>query len=83
MTSRFETGLYHGEWGKTWPCRTSTEACSSETDAKVSIVVTLVLIVTALFDLRVSAGIATVYLVFYGVYRLRRERREKERSGST
>jgi hypothetical protein len=45
--------------------------------------VALVLIVTALFDLRASAGLATVYLVFYGVYRLRKERREKGRSEST
>ena len=45
-----------------------------ETEAKVSIIVALVLIVTALYDLRISAAIASVYLVVYAVHRLRKGR---------
>lgn len=49
-----------------------------ETEAKVSIAVTVVLVVTAVVDLRVSAAIATVYLIAYGVYRMRKHRRRRE-----
>ena len=45
-----------------------------QTEEKISIIVALVLIVTALYDLRISASIATVYLIIYGVRRLRKQR---------
>ena len=45
-----------------------------EDETKVSIAVALVLVLTALYDLRLAAGLATIYLVIYGVRRLRKER---------
>jgi hypothetical protein len=38
--------------------------------------VTIILVVTALVDFRISAAIATVYLIGYGMYRMRKTRRK-------
>jgi hypothetical protein len=47
-------------------------------ETKVSIVVALVLILTAfLLPLRVAAGLATVYLLVYGILRLRKRRQSQ------
>ena len=43
-----------------------------QTDVKISIIVAFVLIITAFFDLRIAAAIATVYLIIYAVRRLRK-----------
>jgi len=46
----------------------------AESDAKISIVVAVVLVLTALYDLRISAAIACVYLVIYAMLSLRKRR---------
>jgi hypothetical protein len=45
-------------------------------EVKVSIIVAVTLIVTALVDFRISAALATAYLIGYGVYRMRKTRRQ-------
>lgn len=45
-----------------------------QTEAKISIIVALVLVVTAFFDLRIAASIATIYLIVYAMRRLRKSR---------
>ena len=54
------------------------EVGNSDNEAKVSIVVTFVLVLTAFIDFRIAAAIATAYLIGYGVYRMRKQRRQKE-----
>jgi len=48
---------------------------NSETEAKVSVAVTVILVLLAFVDLRISAALATAYLVAYGVNGLRKKRR--------
>lgn len=43
-----------------------------ETETKIGIIVALVLVLSAFYDLRISAALATVYLVVYAVRRLRK-----------
>ncbi len=45
-----------------------------ETEIKVSIIIALALILTAFIDKRISAGLATVYLIVYAVRRLRKRK---------
>ena len=49
-----------------------------DNEAKLSIAVAFVLILTAFINFQISAAIATAYLIGYGVYRMRKQRREKE-----
>jgi len=51
---------------------------TSETEAKVSVAVAVILVLTAFVDLRISAALATAYLIGYGVNRLRRDRKRRE-----
>ena len=46
-------------------------------ETTVSILVALLLVFTALFDLRVAALLATVYLIAFTVYRLLLRRRKR------
>ena len=48
-----------------------------DNEAKVSIIVAVTLVVTALVDFRISAALATAYLIAYGVYRMRKTRRKQ------
>lgn len=48
-----------------------------EAEVAVSILVALVLVFTTLFDLRVSAWLATVYLIAYTIYRVIVKRRRR------
>lgn len=52
------------------------EARSSDNEAKLSIIVAAVLVITVLIDFRISAAIATAYLIGYAVYRMRKTRRK-------
>jgi hypothetical protein len=45
-----------------------------QTETKISIIVALVLVLAAFFDLRIAAGIATIYLIVYAIRRLRKSR---------
>lgn len=56
----------------------TSEAMTSETEAKVSIAVAVVLLLVAFVDLKISAAIATAYLIAYGVYGMRKNRKRKE-----
>jgi hypothetical protein len=51
---------------------------TSDTEAKVSLAVAVILVLTAFVDLRISAALATAYLIGYGVNRLRRDRKRRE-----
>jgi hypothetical protein len=48
-----------------------------ENEAKVSIIVAVVLVLTAFIDFRISAALATAYLIAYGVNRMRKTRRKE------
>ena len=48
----------------------------SENETKVSIIVAFVLVLTAFMNFRISAAIATAYLVVYAVNRMRKQRRQ-------
>ena len=54
------------------------EAIISETGTKVSVGVAVVLVLLAFVDLRISAVMATAFLIAYGVNRMRKQRRRKE-----
>ena len=54
------------------------EAIISETGTKVSVGVAVVLVLLVFVDLRISAVLATVYLIAYGVNGMRKQRRRKE-----
>ncbi len=45
-----------------------------ETELKISIIMALALILTAFIDFRISAGLATVYLIAYAVRRMRKRK---------
>ncbi len=45
-----------------------------ETEMKISIIMALALISTVFIDFRISAGLATVYLIVYAVRRMRKRR---------
>jgi hypothetical protein len=49
-----------------------------ETEAKVSLAVAVILVLTAIVNLRVSAALATAFLIAYGVNRMRRARKRRE-----
>ena len=49
-----------------------------DTGTKVSLAVILLLVLTAFVDFRISAALATAYLVGYGVYSMRKARKRKE-----
>ena len=53
-------------------------AIISDAQAKVSLVVALLLVLLAFVNLRISAALATAYLVAYAVNRLRKDRRRRE-----
>jgi uncharacterized membrane protein YraQ (UPF0718 family) len=50
----------------------------SETELKVSVAVTVILILLAFVDIRLSAALATAYLIGYAVHRMRKDKRRKE-----
>jgi hypothetical protein len=50
----------------------------SETGTKVSVAVAVILVLTAFVDLRISAALATAYLIGYGVNRMMRDRKRRE-----
>jgi Flp pilus assembly protein TadB len=49
-----------------------------ETEAKVGIAIAIVLVLTAFVDLKISATIATAYLIAYAVNRMRKDRKRRE-----
>lgn len=49
-----------------------------DTEMKLSLAVVIVLIITALVDLRISAALATAYLIGYAVNRMRKNRIRRE-----
>jgi predicted membrane protein len=51
------------------------EGWSSQSEAKLSVIVALILILAALFlSLQIAAALATVYLIVYGIRRMRKRR---------
>jgi prolipoprotein diacylglyceryltransferase len=50
----------------------------SDNEVKVSIIVAIVLVLTAFINFRISAALATAYLIGYGVNRMRKQRLKKE-----
>jgi hypothetical protein len=46
----------------------------SESGTKISVLVAILLVILALIDLRISAGLATIYLIAYAINRLRRRK---------
>jgi len=49
-----------------------------DTEAKVSVGLAVILVLTAFVDLRISAALATAYLIGYAVNRMRKDRKRKE-----
>ena len=45
-----------------------------QNEAKISLIVALVLVATAFYNLTLAASVATIYLIVYAVRRLRKQR---------
>ena len=50
-------------------------AADSDNATKIGVFVAILLVLTALINIRISAAIATAYLIGYGVNRLRKQRK--------
>jgi hypothetical protein len=46
----------------------------SESGTKINVLVAILLVILALIDLRISAGLAAIYLIAYAINRLRRRK---------
>jgi prolipoprotein diacylglyceryltransferase len=58
------------------------EDYNSDTETKMGVIVAVVMVITALYNLKIAAAIATVYLVLYGILRLRKERVNKPKENT-